>query len=208
MRIKIPSFISMALILSVSLSNSEAIERKLPDTPQGQGVMEFFKAFNTGNEEIFTAFIQKNFSKTKPQKMSDEEMLRIFRRLYDDSGGFQYHDIFEAGKEKISVLAQDKLTERRINITFTFDTTPPYGINRLGLETASPPENIKLKSLTDEEVIQELESYLEKLVREDRFSGAVLLAKKGSLFSERPLVRPANDSIYRIKSIQNSTLVP
>jgi CubicO group peptidase (beta-lactamase class C family) len=67
-----------------------------------------------------------------------------------------------------------------MRLTLEVEPSPPHAIAGLGLREASPPPGQAPRAkLNPSEISSQLEQHLEKLVQEDHFSGAVLLAKDG-----------------------------
>ncbi|UCD94846.1 MAG: beta-lactamase family protein, partial [Candidatus Zixiibacteriota bacterium] len=67
-----------------------------------------------------------------------------------------------------------------VNLTFDLDPVPPHGLNAIMFRPGEDPGYpLPEGKLTDKEIAAWLESFVDKLAEEDKFSGAVLVAKNG-----------------------------
>jgi hypothetical protein len=160
---------------------------KLPDTGADRQLQAWLGAFNSGAADTIRRFITKNMSKSALQEMSAED--RVDRELfvYQDTGGLNVTAIEKSSPHEIVVVAKMKRQEKWTRITLNVAEEAPHPITSLGNRVlqnpplAKPPQG----KLSQSQIVRELEAFLDKEAADDRFSGAVLVAKDGkSIFQK------------------------
>jgi len=166
--------------LSVFLTGG-AFGVELPDTPPAARIAEYLEAFNSGDETVWQDFSTSDFWQKEADSAIVEKRLGMFRTLYSDLGGVDIVRLDESSTGKISLLCK----ARRKNAPFEYilltvetDTLPPYPVAGLSVRPGESPEyDLPDDKMSDDELVAFLEDYLNKLTAEDKFSGAVLVAK-------------------------------
>jgi CubicO group peptidase (beta-lactamase class C family) len=154
---------------------------KLPETPAAKTFAAFFKAINSGNLETMRQFHK--------DRNDTEENADMDLQLYQGSGGLKFHSVTKASDYDLTALVQAKKDGRWLNLSIQIQPSPPYAIDRLNVDPASPPSGeastakanptTPAKPLSEAEMVQEAESFLDRLGAEDKLSGAVIVAKDG-----------------------------
>ncbi len=145
---------------------------------------------------ISKRILQIEFLNTFP--MSDH--LDFFRQVSMMHGGFKVHTIIESSENKLVVVAQSNRGRWR-EIEFVTEASPPYKVAGMGMEMATPPDELKksVKSMTEKEILEFVENKLNKMLEADEFSGAVLIAKNG-----KPLFKKAYGMASKRFSVLNN----
>ncbi|HWQ31267.1 MAG TPA: serine hydrolase [Blastocatellia bacterium] len=161
-------------------------ELALPNTPAGKTLGEFIKAFNTGNADTLKRFHREHGG---DDGNAEEDM-----GFYNQSGGLKLHSVVRSAETEIEVLVQAKKDGRWLKFSIEVSPAPPHGINGIRVQPASapaeksssyaaPPETAPAsapnRKLSEAEMVSELDSFLTQQTAEDKFSGAVLIAKDG-----------------------------
>jgi CubicO group peptidase (beta-lactamase class C family) len=158
---------------------------KLPDTPAGKTLADFLQALNTGNLETIRKFHQTHGGNSEN---ADQDL-----GLFNQSGGLKVHHVRGANDYAIEVLVQAKKDGRWLNFSIEVEARPPHGIANIRIQPSDAPTNTAsggpsaananpaapAKRLTEAEMVQEAESFLDRQSAEDKLSGAVLIAKDG-----------------------------
>jgi CubicO group peptidase (beta-lactamase class C family) len=154
----------------------------LPDTPAGKYLARFIDIFNTGDENIWREFLLED-QKARDSAEVLERRMNATRMFYNDLGQLELNRVEEASDYDITVLVyapNSKAPFKWINLTITLDTLPPHGLTGLGLRPGDDPgEKQPRGKLTDEELASYLDEFLTQQAEQDKFSGAVLVAKDG-----------------------------
>jgi len=159
---------------------------EIPNTPSGKLLALLLDAFNSGEEEKWESFIKDHW---KEKEGAFEGRLNFFRMVYSDIGGAELYRIENSEDYSISVLLQAKNPEGTfewVNLILNADTLPPHKTDLLSLRPGEEPGfEAPEGKLTQEEMVDFMDRYLEHLVSTDRFSGTVLIAKDGVPFYTR-----------------------
>ena len=79
-----------------------------------------------------------------------------------------------------ALIVRTGLSEQWLGIILDVEDKPPHRIVELSFNQARPPTDVpKGERLTDAQIALELGAYVERLAKQDAFSGTVLLAKDG-----------------------------
>jgi len=166
--------------------NAQASQPEIPDTPAGKLLVRLLNVFNSGDEDQWKGFIENHW---KEREGALEGRLQFFREVYSDVGGLTLLRIEKSEDYYISVLLQAKKPAGPfdwVDLTALVDTLPPHKLDRLSARPGEepgfePPEG----DLTQQDIVDFLDRYLDHLVSKDRFSGTVLIAKDGEPFYKR-----------------------
>ncbi len=173
-------------VFFISLIFGQAIEKKIPDTPQGKLAVGFIDAFNSGDIEVMREFIEKNWAESSLEEYTVEQWMSDLSGYYEKTQGLTFHNLVEAKEHEITLLVQEKLTEKMIHFVFTFDEKPPHKIVDITNRPAKAfAQLVEIRKFTDEEAAAELDRYISKLEAADAFSGAVLLAKDDEIIFKK-----------------------
>jgi len=161
---------------------AEASELNIPDTPAGVVFEKLMDALNSGSEDQWTEFINNQW-KSSDEEGSFERRIGFFRMLSGDLGGCEPRRVENSEEYSISVLTRG-LAPRGpfewVVFLVDVDSLPPHKVIGVGARPGEKPlEGQPEGKLTDKQVVDLIEKYIDGLVAEDRFSGAVLLAKNG-----------------------------
>lgn len=162
-------------------------EPKAPDTPAGSQLAECLRAYNTGETEVVRRFIQEHYAQSVlARKGAANEHLAGFNMVYGDNGPLRLVRIEKSADDEIVALVEAPRTESWLRISLKVESTPPHGIVSDAIRfTDGPDGGTAHGKLSDQEIVQKLEAYVDKLAAADLFSGTVLLAKDGKPLCQR-----------------------
>jgi CubicO group peptidase (beta-lactamase class C family) len=159
---------------------------EIPDTPAGRLLVRLIEAFNSGEEEQWTDFINNHWEE---REGAFENRLNMFKQVYSDLGGMILRRIEDSSDHSISCLMKAKQPGAQFEWVVLWvkaDSLPPYKLDRLSIRPGEEPGfEAPEGDLTHKQIADFLDRYLENLVSKDRFSGTVLIAKDGKPFYTR-----------------------
>jgi len=181
----------------------EASELNIPDTPAGVVFEKMMDALNSGSEDQWTEFINNQW-KPSENEGAFERRIGFFRMLSGDLGGCEPRRIENSEEYSISVLAQGLAPQgpfEWVVFLVDVDSLPPHKVIGVGARPSEKPLGGQPGGkLTDAQIVELIEKYIDDLVAGDKFSGAVLLAKNGE-----PLFKKAYGLASKRWNIPNKT---
>jgi CubicO group peptidase (beta-lactamase class C family) len=205
MSLKKTSHVCLAiLLLAASVLAQNADTASLPNTPAGQRVAAYLKAFNSGDEQLMRAFFAENVSQAALARRSIDERVGIYREMRGNMETIELRRVMETREDAVTVLIRTKKGEW-FEIGFQFEAEAPHKLLGLRVEERDAPPGAQQNSqasveapataLTEAEALALVEKRLNELVAADEFSGAVLVAK-----GERPVLQ----KVYGLASLEYS----
>jgi hypothetical protein len=171
--------LSITLLLAAQASSRSGDDLKLPDTPAAKTLAAFLRAFNTGNIETMRKF--------HADIGGDENNAQEDMNFYDRSGSLKPHSVIRSSDYEIEVLVKAEKSGNWLNFTMQVGALAPHPPEIIRVQPASEPGDAvekrdppAAKTPTEAELVKGIESYLDNLSAEDRFSGAALLARDGN----------------------------
>lgn len=177
--------------LSLGRANLNA-QVQLPDTSAGHQLSAWLSAFDSGDKATLLAFLQKN----EPQRAADIDREMGFR---ERTGGFNIKKVEECSASKCSAIVQERNSDQYGRIVLEVEDAEPHIIKGLEIRAIPPPAGLAPARLSEGEAVKALKDRLDKAVKEDRFAGAVLVAKDG-----KPIFTAAYGMADREKKIANT----
>jgi len=148
---------------------------KLPDTAAGKTFAEFLKAFNTGDLETLKRFHRAHGN---PEDNAEQDV-----GAFNQTGALTLHSVASSTNTEISVIVKGSKSDRWLKFTFAVDANPPHPVTDIRVQPTAAPggEGSQTASTrkSESEFLQELPRWLDQQAAEDKFSGAVLIAKHG-----------------------------
>jgi len=164
-------------------------EAALPDTAQGRLMKEFLRCLNEGDEAGWMALFPTEGVPAEELEKKLATRRQMFSMLRRDLDGMDVTRILEEAPTQLAVLAKARAAQSPfpwVRVTLFFEKEPPHDVISFGVQPAhDPAEDRPQEHLTDEQLAPFLEEYLDGLVQNDRFSGAVLVAKDDRILFAR-----------------------
>lgn len=171
------TFVSVAFLYLVCLATADDI--KFPESSKGKRIAGFFDAINANDQDKAKAYILENVAGTALERRPLKDRLAVYQDIYEQSGGIKLMKVLASSEDKTTVRAKDK-NGRTLELTFEFEPKPPHKLIGIQLRPlAEGTDELPPGKLNDDQIVQALDSYLDKIVADDKFSGVVLLAKEG-----------------------------
>ena len=174
---------------------------KIPDSPVGKAFVSFLTAFNSGDIEKLRSF--------HTEYGGDPSNADMDMQVHSQIGVLKPHSVITSSDYEIHVLVQAEKKGEWLEFIMSLSSISPFPIERLGIRPALAPENVSDKKttgssstrikLTDAEIASLIGTYLNDLAIEDKFSGAVLIAKDG-----KPVFEKAYGLANKAKNVPNN----
>jgi CubicO group peptidase (beta-lactamase class C family) len=161
--------ISLLLLFMVSPGQS-----KFPDTPEGKIAGEYLRIFNAGDEPALRNFFTTNVAEQGLKERPIETRIERFRTLRNDLKSFEFQRVLGATEIEINVLVKSG-TGEMLTLGFMFEPQHKLSGIRVLMGEASPEENGP--PLSKKELTGEIERFLAQYVKDDKYSGTVLVAR-------------------------------
>src|SRR4249920_1979441 len=145
----------------------------VPQTPAGRQFVRWLDVFNKGDRVELRGFFEKYFPSRLPE-LNDEVEFRA------STGGFELKKIEESTPLQISGIVKEKDSDTFARFVFVVEELEPNRLTKMELRAIPRPAEFSPKArLTEEQMLAALRAELEQRAQQDKFSGAVLVAKQG-----------------------------
>jgi len=162
------------------------ISSTITDTPAGKRVQESLKIVDTGDIAQIKDYIATQFKPSFFKIFDQERLFSVYYGFHEKYSGLLFHKIVESSPYKFVAVFRCRNTGSAYMFGLTVLSKSPHliqGITILPMTDPDQPESIK--SLTEEEKVSRLESYLDILGTSEVFSGAILLARNGEVILQK-----------------------
>jgi CubicO group peptidase (beta-lactamase class C family) len=178
------------LALPTPTVDAKARDENPPDTPAGRRLVEWLAAFNTGDLAMMKAFVESSYDPDALKERGVDDRLEAMGFVFQDTQGLTFEKVDSATDTEIKAVATIQDSDDRVVLTLKVAPQPPHGIISVGLERKrGPASNAPAPKLSDEQIAQEIDALVERLVKADRFSGAVMIVHDGKTIYERAVGR-------------------
>jgi D-alanyl-D-alanine carboxypeptidase len=144
----------------------------------GQELMRWLAAFDSNDRLAYRAFILKDFPSGVGRLAQNEG-------LWSNTGGFDLWQLQEKTPTTATAIFQERAGDQFASMTLRVSPTNPHRIVGLEIVPIPRPAGFSFPHLRERALITELRAQLRRSVAADRFSGAVLIAKKGKPIFQR-----------------------
>jgi CubicO group peptidase (beta-lactamase class C family) len=160
---------------------------KLPDTAAGKSLGEFIKAFNSGDLETMKRFHREHGG--------NEENAQQDLGFFQQTGGLRIQSVSRSDQFEIEVLTQARNGDRWQSFAIGVDPNAPHGIVEIRVRpAAAPTEKIRdsgnsttpgKEKVNDAGLVEKLNALIDNRVKDDSFSGVVMVARNNKPFFQR-----------------------
>ncbi len=149
----------------------------VPDTAAGRVFSAWLKSFNSADAATITAFNSNH--RRQPRALGQTLNLR------EQTGGFSLLRVEKSEPLSITVLLQETNSDQIGQLELVVDGEDPPKIVRDALLPVSHPPDLAIPRLTEAAALSALSDYARKAADSDRFSGIVLIARRGKILLEK-----------------------
>ncbi len=150
-------------------------------------LQEVMDVINTAEVGRTKKLIAESFVPEFRDAFPVDEHLSVFNDFRSMTGGVEFYSVRvydpPRGEQEVVGIVRTKVGESWRGIMLAVESNAPHRIASLNFAPARPPSDLPDagKKLTQSELVNELKSYLDKIVAGDVFSGTVLLARNGQV---------------------------
>ena len=141
-----------------------------------QAFDEWMQAFNSGDKAAMEAFDQAWRPPSPLARLMD------FRRR---TGGFKVLRVEKEDPLSMAVLLEERNSDTVARLVVSAKEDGGKKIDQMSLLAIPRPPDLAIPRLSEGEAIQAAVAYADRAAAEDRFSGAMLIAKNGEILIER-----------------------
>jgi len=175
------------ILIFHSIGHAQNADLQEIEKPVENGVEDMIHTYvhtiNSGSHEQILSFINEHYDSTFLQQVPLHINLSIHMANFYKSGGLGYelHSVRLNDNNEYIASIYNRLTAAWLTLQIPTLAVPPHKIVMFpDIQPTTPPSDIgPQKRLNDQEVIKRLELCLDRAVKDDEFSGAVLVAKNG-----------------------------
>ncbi len=168
--------LAILLLLPCALA---AVEPEIPKTPAGELAGRFIQLVRRGTRNERAKFVKEHYSRRFQEFASEQDHVGMLDRLDQDLKGASLQAI---NFEEASVALEFARGETSFSVKLVL---PPDGEPKIDGVMVGPGEaQAASAKLTQTKVIDAVRSELERRAADDKFSGAVLVAKDGQAVFE------------------------
>jgi D-alanyl-D-alanine carboxypeptidase len=168
-----------ALLLAMA---AFAAPPQLPDTPAARQFSAWLAAFNTGDKEVMRKFLAEH----EPSRLARLDQTMQFR---EQTGGFVFEKLEASTPDHLTVIVKESASDQFGRLEIQVEAAEPYHITGISIEAIATPPDLKDKAtgaspppiprLSETDALAALRAQLVKVSDDDRFAGAVIIAKAG-----------------------------
>lgn len=183
-------FLLSLFCLTVLMGSAVLLQAAAPQLPTGSGgqrVSDYLKAFNSGDESIMRGYFEANVAPEALKRRSVAERLTIYREMRDNLKTLTLHRVLAASDSSVEALLQAGNGEW-LDCSFMLDPAADQKLLGIRIEQTDPPSEQPGQAstpLTQAQAADGAAKLLDSLVKQDRFSGTVLMAKEGVPFFQK-----------------------
>ncbi len=166
----------LALIGFFIVTNLALAQQSVPDNRAVRVAQAWLSAFNSGDVERFKAFDATYPSKSPMVQMGG------FRR---QTGGFDLARIEKSDATTISGLFKEKASDSVARFELTLSADDPPKILNMQIGLVPTPADLAPARLSQADALAALTARVDAATRDDKFSGAVLVAKNDKVLLEK-----------------------
>ncbi len=166
----------------------------------------WLEAFNSRDRATLLSYHEKYFPYDVSNAVTDVDRELGFGEA---TGGFELKKAEESTATRFVGLLKERNSDQFARAAMDVDADEPYRVRRFEINPISTPDELQVQRMTEADALSALRAEIEKAVAADRFSGAVLVARRGApIFAEvygladRDQKRPNKlDTRFRIGSM-------
>lgn len=171
---------------------------ELPDGPVTPLLKPLLAAVNSGDPEQINDFIKRNFTSDYLLEYPAKFLLQDFMDIHNIQGTLSFHSVRHYDRppppNELPVIFKTEKTEIWYGAIITVTEQKPHKISDIFLTPAKIPSNVpEPKSISLEQALVELDSYVNLMEEMGVFSGAVLLARLE--VGKEAIMLPQNDKV-------------
>lgn len=171
-------------------------QSSFPDTPAGKRAQEVLELINKGDAETREEFITKNYTQGFINAFPMQQHIGFFTMTKRKFGELELDRFEETSDYSIAIILKSTTSDTELRVLIDLESSEPYKIARMGARAAGISSSQSSSQTTTEQREssratgnvqdipfsnwKEMDTHLNKQTNENKFSGAVLVAKDGN----------------------------
>ncbi len=157
---------------------------RFPETPAGRTAAAFFRAFNDDDSTALRSYLETSIAAGALKRTPVSERFARLSAFRREAHALRPLRVLDAGSSSLRVLVRTGSGET-LSMEFQLEADPPYGQIGLRIEPAESDAASGDRKKNDAALVTAIGEYLRAESAADRFSGVVLVAKRGTpIFQE------------------------
>jgi len=157
---------------------------QIPDTLAYTRAREVMDLINRADAAPFLVYVQDSFAPQLRDAIPIGNHAAAYNDVVSRSGTLTIHSARSytpaLPDTHAALIVRTGLSEQWLGIVLDVEDKPPHKITGLSFQRARTPSDVPTgEPFTDARIAQELGAYVERLAKQDAFSGTVLLAQDG-----------------------------
>ena len=137
-------------------------------------------AFNAADRAKLAAFHEEYWPSSKDTPTVDDEL--AFR---DSTGGFEIKKVETSMPTRVEVLVKERGSDQFARATMDVEAAAPNKVSKFDMSSIPRPEGLGPPRTSEADALAALRGELDRLAADDKFCGAVIVAKNGTpVFSQ------------------------
>ena len=156
----------------------------IPKTPAYARAVELVDLLNQGDPDAFEAFVRNACAGPFRDEIPMAEHRGVFLQIHRDHGLLEVHGArsYDPPRPDTRATLIVRSTWLEAWRAVVVEVDGDGKVVGLGVDPARPPSDLpKAEVLTDEQIVEQLGGFVDRLAARDAFSGTVLLAKDGEV---------------------------
>jgi D-alanyl-D-alanine carboxypeptidase len=176
----IASWRALVALLAIVLAAAPAAgQPEIPQTPAGKVFAAWLSAFNSADATRLRAF-DAAFPRQGPTPPVEDRLQ--FREM---TGGFNLVRIEKNEPQILTALLREKDSDTLARLDLEVSADDPPKILKSTLEATPPPPDLTIPRLSQADALAAIVAHGDELAKNDRFSGAVLVARHGKVLLQK-----------------------
>ncbi|MCP4156613.1 MAG: beta-lactamase family protein [bacterium] len=175
----------LTLLLTVNVSGLTAkTKAKFPKNPAGKQGKLILNLLNNGERKDLHHYIITNFTEESIKQVSMSRHLNVFYDTRSTYKSFELKSIESSTASLLNASVWSPVTETWFNLRVNLEEKPPHkvlGFNLQPVRSPAKPADKKQPKKTKLQIKELMDTYMERLIKEDIFSGALILEKEGEI---------------------------
>ena len=142
-----------------------------------QQLAAWLEEFNNGDQAKFQAFLEKNY----PDQAKRIDGIMGFRAM---TGGFDLKKVEKSSDTALVAIVKERDSDTFARMEMEVESGAPHRITKFDVRMVPTPVQFAIPRMSEGEALAALKSEIERRAAADRFSGTVMVTRKGkAIFS-------------------------
>jgi len=167
-------------------SVAQGIDIPLPDTPAGHLLAEWLRVTNTGTADELRHFYETRYAPAVNGPGAVDARVRFLMQIRAEEGVRHLRKIERSTPYEIVVVLEAETTGTWWKVHYKLDPAPPHLVVDAGGDPTMRPDGVGDHAPLDDAALSaHLDAYVDRLLKADRFSGAVAVSRGDHVVYQR-----------------------